>query len=104
MVVIRFALMTYHSDACLENGSEQDEVTGRDALSGIFGRKKNHHLVRYNGCCDVPTKFFFQDQGCHSPGSGGLSAEILSSQREMIPPKSPSLPGGRMFKLGGNGL
>lgn len=23
--------MTYHSDACLENGFEQDEVTGRDA-------------------------------------------------------------------------
>lgn len=38
MVVIRFALMTYHSDACLENGFEQDEVTGRDARQQQVGK------------------------------------------------------------------
>lgn len=37
-VVIRFALMTYHSDACLENGFEQDEITGRDVSQEQVGK------------------------------------------------------------------
>lgn len=37
-VVIRFALMTCLSDACLENGFEQDEIIGRDASQEQVGK------------------------------------------------------------------